>query len=105
AGAGMSITVTDTTRNQGGGTADASTTRIYLSINTLLDANDVPLGGRAVPALAPGVSSSASTTLTIPAGTAAGTYYLIAKADGDNVVAETQETNNTYVATILVTAN
>jgi hypothetical protein len=33
--------------------------------------------------------------VTIPAGTATGTYFIIAKADADNAVVETAETNNT----------
>jgi subtilase family serine protease len=104
AAAGATITVSDTTRNQGGGGADASTTRFYLSTNTLLDASDVPLGDRAVPALAAGATHSASTSITIPAGTLAGSYYLIAKADADNTVAETQEANNLRFAFISITA-
>ena len=36
AGAGQSVTITDTTKNQGGGTAGPSTTRYYLSADTTL---------------------------------------------------------------------
>ena len=43
-----------------------------------------------------------STSLPIPAGTASGTYYLIAKADADNAVTETTETNNTYVRSVRI---
>jgi subtilase family serine protease len=94
-GAGLSITVSDTTTNGGGGTAGASTTRVYLSTNYSWDAADVPLQGRSVPALAPGAVSSGSTLVTIPTGTATGTYYLIARADGLENVPESSETNNT----------
>ena len=103
AGAGATITITETTRNSGGGAAVASTTRFYLSTNPSLDAADVALASRAVPALAAGASDSASTSLTIPAGLAAGTYYLIASADADNAVAEFQEPNNTFSRAIQVT--
>ena len=92
--AGSSITVADTTKNQGGGSASASVTTFYLSANVLLDPNDVLLGSRPAGPLAPGVSEPASTTLSIPAGTLAGTYYVVAKADGTGVVPETQELNN-----------
>jgi subtilase family serine protease len=95
AGAGTSIMVTDTTTNSGRGPAAASTTRFYLSADFTLDAGDVTLQDRAVPALAGLASSSASTFLTIPASTGDGSYYLIAKADGPNSVAESSETNNT----------
>ncbi|PYU05728.1 MAG: hypothetical protein DMG33_10135, partial [Acidobacteria bacterium] len=95
-GAGMTFTITDTTKNQGAGTAGASTTGFYLSASTVLDANAVLLGSRSVPALAAGATSSGSTSVTIPAGTATGNYYIIAKADADNVVAETNKGNNLY---------
>jgi subtilase family serine protease len=102
AGAGQSIAVTETTKNQGGGTANASLTQFYLSVNGALDAADTLLGGRNVPALASGTTSSASTMVTIPLGTATGSWYLIAKADGEEVVIETSETNNTYSRSIKV---
>lgn len=102
AGAGSSITVTDTTANSGGGTAEPSTTRFFLSTNFAWDAADVPLQGRSVPSLAPGAVSSGSTLVTIPSGTASGSYYLIARADGLDSVAESLEGNNTRWATIRV---
>ena len=43
-GAGAAITVNATTKNQGTGSAAASTTRYYLSTNTTVDAADIPLG-------------------------------------------------------------
>ena len=99
--AGSSITVADTTKNQGGGSASASMTTFYLSANVLLDGNDVLLGSRPAGPLAAGVSEPASTTLSIPAGTLAGTYYVIAKADGTGVVPETQELNNQKFSTAM----
>jgi subtilase family serine protease len=94
AGPGAAVTVTDTTRNQGGSGAGASRTLFYLSANPTLDAGDVALGSRAVPALAAGASSAGATVVTIPVGTAAGVYSLFAKADGDDAVAETSEADN-----------
>ncbi len=101
AAAGSAIIVADTTANQGGGSAGVSVTSFYLSTNTALDAGDNLLGSRAVPSLAPGASDSASTSLTVPAATVAGLYYLFAKADGANAVAETLETNNARVGTAI----
>jgi subtilase family serine protease len=95
AGPGQSITVTDTTKNQGGGPADPSTTQFYLSTNTTIGESDILLGSRSVPALAAGASNTKSTTVTIPEGTVSGNWYIIAKADGEEVIAETSETNNT----------
>jgi hypothetical protein len=79
---GGSFSASDTVRNQGAVPASASTTRFYLSIDQQRDASDVLLGGsRSVPALGVGQSSSGNVTVTIPAGTALGTYYLVSCAD------------------------
>jgi NAD(P)-dependent dehydrogenase (short-subunit alcohol dehydrogenase family) len=102
AGAGSSISVSDTTRNQGAGTAPASTTGFYLSTNAIFDDSDVLLGTRSVPELAAAASSSASTSLILPATTAAGIYYVLARADGESSVAETNEANNMRTASISI---
>ena len=102
--AGATISVSDTTRNQGGGAAGASTTKFYLSSNSTLDGGDVVLGSRPVPTLAAGAQDTVTTALTIPAGTAPGTYYLIAQVDADSAVAETQEGNNTNARSIQISA-
>ncbi len=93
-GAEASITVTDTTANQGPRPSTASSTKFYLSSDATLDASDVLLGSRAVPALAPGTASSGSTTIAVPASTPPGTYVVIAKADADGTNAESNEANN-----------
>jgi subtilase family serine protease len=91
---GGTITVIDYTRNESIAPAPASSTTLYLSTDQVLDAGDVVLGTRAVPALAPGATDSGSTSVTLPATLAAGTYYVIGKADGSGVIAESNETNN-----------
>ena len=101
AAAGTSITVGDTTRNEGGDTMPASVTSFYLSTNGTLDAADVFLGSRAVASLAPGATDTGSASVTIPA-ISAGTYYIIAKADGNNTVVEPQENNNTRLRIITI---
>ncbi|HET6315528.1 MAG TPA: CARDB domain-containing protein, partial [Chloroflexota bacterium] len=103
AAAGSSITVADTVKNQGGGDAPATTTRFYLSQNSTLDAGDTVLGVRAAAPLAAAGQDSGTSLFTIPAGTAPGIYYLLAKADADNGVAETAETNNLLWRQIQVT--
>ncbi len=101
--AGEPIVISDTTKNQGAGVAAASVTRFYLSTNPLLDAGDTLLSGnRAVPSLAGGTSSTGSTSVTIPAGMAAGAYYVIAQADADGAVSETSEINNTLARFIQI---
>src|SRR5258707_5670106 len=44
-------------------------------------------------------------TLTIPASTAGGVYYLFSKADADDVVLENHETNNLYATNITIGAD
>jgi subtilase family serine protease len=101
-GAGEVTVVNDTIKNQGGGDAPASATVFYLSANWLLDASDVPIGSRAVPALAAGATSSASTSVVIPEGTATAAYHVIASADGNAEAAESVETNNALARAIQV---
>ena len=99
---GATIVLTDTTANQGIGSAAASQTRFYLSSNASWDEADTPLQTRSVPALNTAASSVGSTSVTIPAGMATGTYYLIARADASGNVQEGSETNNTKVLTFSV---
>lgn len=92
--AGSVVTVTDTTRNQGAGLADGSVTAFYLSTNSILDAADVRLGQRTVPALSGGSSSSGTTDVVIPAETPGGLYFILARADDETAIAEVSENNN-----------
>ena len=93
-GVGVPFTIGDTTRNAGASPIGASITNFYLSADAVLSATDTPLGARAVDALAAGQANTGSTTVTVPAGIAAGYYYLFARADGGNVLSETEEGNN-----------
>jgi subtilase family serine protease len=93
--AGSTVVVSDTVKNQGGGSAQASSMRLYLSANSTIDSGDTVLGSRSVPSLAADAISSGQTTVTIPLGLATGTYYVIAESDSTQAVAETYETNNT----------
>ena len=94
---GSTITIKDTTKNQGTVLAGGSTTRFYLSVNNVFEAGDTLIAGRTVGQLAAGASSNGSATWTIPAGTPKGIYYIIARADDGGIVAETDETDNTRV--------
>jgi subtilisin family serine protease len=106
AGPGDAIAISDTARNQGGGAAGATTTRFYLSANSTLDSGDVLLSGsRNVPALGAGETSTGSSTVLIPPQTAAGSYYVIARADAGEGVAETSETNNNSARSLKVGAD
>src|SRR5262249_26772026 len=96
AAGGDVVSVSDTTTNQGTVNVGPSVTRVYLSADALLDSADTLLQqSRSVAALPAGASDSGTTLLTIPPNTPTGLRYIIAKADADNTIAETQETNNT----------
>lgn len=101
---GASISVSQTTKNQGTAPAAGSTTAVYLSTNNVVDAGDTLLGSRSVWSLAAGASSAGFTTVTIPASTVAGAYYVIARADADGAVAESNETNNTAATSLSISA-
>jgi hypothetical protein len=95
---GTSWSETDTTKNSGNGTAAASTTRYYLSLDLSLGAGDIAVGSRAIPLLAAGAQSAGSATATIPGGTAAGTYHLLVCSDDAHVISESNENNNCRAA-------
>jgi subtilase family serine protease len=102
---GGSISVTETTKNLGSVTVASTKTTLFLSTDTVVDAGDVLLGTRTVPSLAGGKTSAKTTTVTIPAGKPAGSYYLLARADADDDVAELSETNNTTAHAVVLGAD
>jgi len=61
-------------------------------------------GNWAVPSLDLGATSSGTVTVTVSAGTASGTYFLLACADDTLVVKETNESNNCKASAMQVTA-
>ena len=85
---GGTFSVTDTVHNTGSAAAAASTTRYYLSTTTSKSGARQLNGSRAVPSLAPSASASGTVTVTVSAGTAGGTYFLLAYADDTLVVPE-----------------
>ncbi|MCX6550627.1 MAG: IPT/TIG domain-containing protein, partial [Acidobacteria bacterium] len=93
-GPGESDLVTVTTRNEGTGGVPFSTSAIYLSSDTVVDASDVLLNTHTVPPLKANRTSRAVVEIQVPAGTPAGSYYLIAVADANSDVGESIETNN-----------
>jgi hypothetical protein len=92
---GTTFTAADDVVNQGRGAAPPSMVRYFLSLDTTRTDSDTGLtGGRPVPSLSSGWSSSGTVFLTIPAGTSEGHYFMIACADGNQQVPESNETNN-----------
>jgi hypothetical protein len=102
---GSSFSVTDTVQNIGSAAAAASTTRYYLSTTTSKSGARLLTGSRAVPSLAPSATSNGTVTVTVSAGTAGATYFLLACADYTLVVPETNENNNCKASATQVTVS
>jgi hypothetical protein len=93
---GTSIQVSATVRNPTPFNVTATfRVQYYLSLDGLKNDGDRLLTGyRTVTGLAAGVSSPATTTVTIPAATLIGDYFLLVCADDTFLVMESNETNN-----------
>lgn len=100
--AGGSISATSQVYNLNGGTATSSNLGYYLSTDNILSTNDILLGSATGGALISGQSSTRYSTLTIPASTTAGSYYVLFAADYLNDVTESNETNNVTSVSITV---
>ena len=88
--------LTDTTTNIGDIVEQSSTTQYFISTTSPVDpATAFLLGGRPVPALLPQTSNFYQMDLPLPSQfQSPGNYYLLACANGDRAVAETNYTNN-----------
>lgn len=103
--AGMSFTVTDSVRNEGEIATSTTSTRYYLSTDTVKNTGDVLLTGtRSVASLAIGATSTGSKSVTTPLNLAPGTYYLLACADDTKAAVELREDNNCVVSATMTTA-
>lgn len=101
---GTSFSVTDTVSNPSAFNAGASRVQYYLSVDEVKNAGDRFLTGfRAVAALAANTVSTGTMLVTIPPGTTAGIYFLLACADDAGQVIESVETNNCQASTGQVT--
>src|SRR5207249_3904374 len=97
--------VGDSVKNIGSVTGAASTARYYLSTTTSKRSEERLVGKHAVPSLASSATSSSTVTVTVSAGTAGGTYFLLACADDTLVVPETNESNNCKASTTKTTVS
>ena len=97
---GKTFTVGDTVKNQGDVAAGTSVTRYYLSTTATKTASSHLLNGtRKISSLAPGGISVGSEIVTIPTGTAVGTYHVLACANDTGTAIESNKTNNCSAAT------
>jgi len=105
AATGSAMSITTTVGNVGSADAAvASTTRYFLSVDTVVGGDRTLARQASVPALAIGAFNTQTLALVVPAGMAPGSYHVIACADRLNVIAELDNKNNcrASVATVLV---
>ncbi len=99
---GQQLKIKARIKNKGGSASTATTVNFYLSPDATYDATDILLGSETVPALNKNKSKKIKKTVIIPS-VGAGTYYIIAIVDPGDTVTESDETNNTKVATKVIT--
>ncbi|HLP52988.1 MAG TPA: CARDB domain-containing protein [Chitinophagales bacterium] len=81
--------------------SSASTSVIYLSYDSVLDAGDFPIDTFALSSIAPGASFNSSIiTMALPHSLTEGIYYVIIRADDREYIPESNEANNTLVKKI-----
>lgn len=91
---GTSVSVTASVRNMGTAAAGAFAVDYALSADKLYDAADAPLCSRSLAGLVAGLTAPAAVACPLPAAVTVGLYYLVARVDAANAVAEKIETNN-----------
>jgi len=104
--AGSRVTASYLVANRGTVTVtETYTDKLHLSTDATLDAGDVLLGtshGHTAD-LAPNATHAHSQAVTVPAGTAARSYFLVVQADSLAAVIETNEGNNVTAVALAVT--
>lgn len=91
---GTNVKINYQLNNSGGTTASASTTKFFLSNDTVFDSLDTQLGTDNVGSLTAGASQNRSVSYTLSSPLIAGNYYIFAQADSNNTVVESNEGNN-----------
>jgi len=96
------VQVTTAVRNAGFGNPGAFAVRIYLSTDPIINSADTWVGTRQLSGLAPGVTSTGTTLVTIAGNFTSGNYYWGMIADPTNGVPEITETNNARAGNTVV---
>jgi hypothetical protein len=103
---GNSVDASFTINNTGNTEAPASKVSFYVSADANLTPNqngDMSLGSFNLPAVPAGGSSGPVTrNIPIPCTFTPGNYYIFMMADGDNIISETNEGNNTLSTMVTV---
>lgn len=103
--AGQPLVIEESVLNQGVTSASLFQVAAYLSIDADIDpTQDILLGTRSVPMLDAGqTSASGPQSVTVPGSTPGGTYFFGVVVDSGQFVAEASESNNSLVASGMVT--
>ncbi len=100
---GATFSFTYGIKNQGSAAVMGSTTRFYLSRNRVWDSSDTLLSKNTVGGINPSETRQETASITINNNVAAGAYYLLAQADGDGKITESNENNNVLSLLLIVT--
>lgn len=102
--AGGIVTINCTIFNQGSLTATNGKVGYYISSDTILDATDGFMAYSSASTLSPNTGAARTKTLNIYSTMPAGKYYIIQKADYDNLVTESNELNNISRSALQITS-
>ncbi|BAY60058.1 peptidase S8/S53 [Calothrix brevissima NIES-22] len=102
---GDKFTINYQIKNQGVDKSLPTVAMFYLSQDKTLSQNDLYLGYADVGSLVSGTYATKTSSLRIGKNIAAGSYYLLYKADGYNSVIETNESNNIVARSVTVKNN
>jgi subtilase family serine protease len=99
---GANLSVKSSLRISGNVSLNNQTIGYYFSSDTLFDAGDISMGSSIVSWVSPGATPIiTNSTVTIPLVTN-GLYYILFKADHNNITSETNESNNVSFSPIIV---
>lgn len=102
---GATLNISHDVTNNGGALANASTVKYYLSSDNSYSSDDVEIGFTSIASIGSNGAASINRSLTIPAGTSIGSWYILIVADANNDVAEgtNGEGNNVSANSIQIT--
>jgi uncharacterized repeat protein (TIGR01451 family) len=102
---GQNVTFTGTLKNQGAAAAGEVVVGFYLSSSSSISPSDRLIASTKVASLAGGASVAVSATAALRTDLPAGSYYIGAIADPANLVAESNNANNSRMAAGLVSTS
>ncbi len=92
--AGSRLNLTAYVGNNGDFSSNFSSLKYYISTDQVFDNDDVYLGAQDLPSFSANNIRSLTAAPTVPSSMEPGTYYILFVLDNDNLVTETDETDN-----------